>query len=179
MCQSIAAAASYMDGGAAHPLQKAALPLVSDLNWVRQDIISLQKHFRMKRDLFLEVRSSHGHAMLQENGSSLLTESQGILKLGIKIDMVPQGTFYVWADLSDLPHPLNDGITFFEECIKEKLICVPGIFFDINPVCKLTACRRYSQWLDGVLFCETPPAHHHVLTSMYIKSPILTCHQIL
>jgi aspartate/methionine/tyrosine aminotransferase len=49
--------------------------------------------------------------------------------------MVPQGTFYVWADLSGLPHPLNDGITFFEECIKEKLICVPGIFFDINPVC--------------------------------------------
>jgi hypothetical protein len=63
------------------------------------------------------------------------TSPQGILKLGIKIDMVPQGTFYVWADLSGLPHPLNDGITFFEECIKEKLICVPGIFFDINPVC--------------------------------------------
>jgi hypothetical protein len=57
MCQSIAAAASYMDGGAAHPLQKAALPLVRDLDWVRQDILALQKHFRMKRDIFLEVHT--------------------------------------------------------------------------------------------------------------------------
>ena len=29
------------------------------------------------------------------------TGLQGITKLGIKVDMIPEGTFYVWADLSD------------------------------------------------------------------------------
>ena len=45
----------------------------------------------------------------------------------------PQATFYIWLDLSVLPAPLNDGLTFFEECLREKTIVVPGIFFEINP----------------------------------------------
>lgn len=36
----------------------------------------------------------------------------------------PTATFYVWADLSSLPAPLNDCLVFLEECIKRKIICV-------------------------------------------------------
>jgi hypothetical protein len=45
----------------------------------------------------------------------------------------PQATFYIWLDLEALGAPLHDGLTFFEELLKEKCIVVPGIFFDVNP----------------------------------------------
>ena len=72
---------------------------------------ALQQHFKGKRDRFLS----------------------GIADCGIKIDFQPEGTFYVWANLEDLPSPINQCLVFFEELLKEKCICVPGIFFDINP----------------------------------------------
>ena len=52
---------------------------------------------------------------------------------GARLDVEPEGTFYVWADLSGLPAPLNDGMAFFKAALEEKVICVPGEFFDINP----------------------------------------------
>ena len=42
-------------------------------------------------------------------------------------------TFYIWADVSALPPPLNNCVVFFEYCVRHKVICVPGIFFDVNP----------------------------------------------
>lgn len=100
---------SYMDGGAPHPLQRAALPLLQPA-FVKEDILALQAHFRQKRDF-------------------MLTE---LAKLGIKCRR-PDSTFYIWADVSGLPKPLNHGIIFFEHCIRYRVICVPGIFFDVNP----------------------------------------------
>ena len=44
-----------------------------------------------------------------------------------------QRSFYIWLDLSPLPPPLNIGATFFEELLKEKVIVVIGLGFDINP----------------------------------------------
>ncbi len=35
--------------------------------------------------------------------------------------------------VSPLPEEIEDGLKFFEECLKEKVIVVPGIFFDVNP----------------------------------------------
>jgi hypothetical protein len=32
-----------------------------------------------------------------------------------------------------LPEGINDGMSFFRAALKEKVICVPGEFFDINP----------------------------------------------
>ena len=53
--------------------------------------------------------------------------------MGIRADAEPGGTFYVWANLAQLPEPLNDGLAFFKEGLAEKVITVPGIFFDVNP----------------------------------------------
>ncbi|TCD70966.1 hypothetical protein EIP91_000873 [Steccherinum ochraceum] len=101
---------SFLDGGANHPLQLAALPLLNPEH-VKQEKLALQKHFKHKRD--------HVLARLE--------------KLGLKVEIPPQATFYIWLNLEHLPAPLNNGLTFFEELLKEQTIVIPGIFFDINP----------------------------------------------
>ncbi|KAF9789831.1 aminotransferase [Thelephora terrestris] len=101
---------SYLDGGANHPLQLAALPLLNPEHAAKERI-ALQKHFKAKRDHVLK--------RLEE--------------LGLKVEIPPVSTFYIWLNLDNLPQPLNNGLTFFEELLKEHTIVIPGIFFDINP----------------------------------------------
>jgi aspartate/methionine/tyrosine aminotransferase len=108
--EAIASAGSFLDGGANHPFQNAALPLLEQKN-AEADALAIQKHFRKKRDLVLSR----------------------LKKMGITADAAPEGAFYVWANLSKLPPPLDDGMNFFRECLKEKVIVVPGMFFDVNP----------------------------------------------
>ncbi|KAL6301578.1 pyridoxal phosphate-dependent transferase, partial [Sparassis latifolia] len=103
-------AGSFLDGGANHPLQLAAIPLLEPSR-VEQEKLALQRHFKMKRDHVLKR----------------------LEQLGLKVKCPPKATFYIWLDLEDLPAPLNNGLTFFEELLKEKTIVIPGIFFDINP----------------------------------------------
>ncbi|KIK59407.1 hypothetical protein GYMLUDRAFT_44407 [Collybiopsis luxurians FD-317 M1] len=101
---------SFLDGGANHPLQLAAIPLLDPAR-AYQERVALQKHFKMKRD--------HVLARLKE--------------LRMDVDVPPNATFYIWLNLEKLPAPLNNGLTFFEELLKEQTIVIPGIFFDINP----------------------------------------------
>ncbi|KAH9945830.1 aminotransferase [Epithele typhae] len=107
---ALSQAGSFLDGGANHPLQLAAIPLL-DLERIRLEKLALQKHFKAKRDHVLK--------RLDE--------------LGLHVAVPPQATFYIWLNLEQLPAPLNNGLTFFEELLKEKTIVIPGIFFDINP----------------------------------------------
>ncbi len=58
---------------------------------------------------------------------------QRLERLGIRADRPPDGTFYVWGNLAGLPPPLNDGMGFFRAALREKVITVPGEFFDVNP----------------------------------------------
>src|SRR5580692_6061634 len=108
--EAIASAGSFLDGGANHPFQNAALPLLDPKN-AAAETLAIQKHFGKKRALLL--------ARLK--------------KLGITADAKPSGAFYVWANLAKLPPPLDDGMNFFREGLKEKVIVVPGVFFDVNP----------------------------------------------
>ncbi|KZP01138.1 aminotransferase [Calocera viscosa TUFC12733] len=128
MISALSQSGSFLDGGANHPLQLAALPFLQP-DIVKQDKLALQRHFKMKRD--------HVLARLE--------------KMGLKVQVPPEATFYIWLDLSTLPGELNNGLTFFEELLKEKTIVVPGYFFDINP-----ADRRD-------LFAS--PCHHFVRIS--------------
>eukprot|EP01113_Clastostelium_recurvatum_P024783 TRINITY_DN2961_c0_g1_i3.p1 TRINITY_DN2961_c0_g1~~TRINITY_DN2961_c0_g1_i3.p1 ORF type:complete len:543 (-),score=118.90 TRINITY_DN2961_c0_g1_i3:59-1666(-) len=106
---TLRSAGSFLEGGANHPLQTAAIPLLDPMS-VRRDAKILQDHFRMKRDLVVDR----------------------LRALGARIE-TPESTFYVWANLEDLPHPLDNGLSFFEEALKYKVVLVPGIFFDVNP----------------------------------------------
>ncbi|HZQ45409.1 MAG TPA: pyridoxal phosphate-dependent aminotransferase, partial [Verrucomicrobiae bacterium] len=108
--EAIASAGSFLDGGANHPFQAIAARLL-DPQLVIQETAAIQKHFGEKRAYML----------------SRLKE------MGIGVDAEPGGTFYVWANLSKLPKPLNDGMNFFREGLKEAVIIVPGVFFDVNP----------------------------------------------
>jgi aspartate/methionine/tyrosine aminotransferase len=108
--EAIASAGSFLDGGANHPFQNAALPLLEVKN-AEAETLAIQKHFVKKRNLILSR----------------------LKKMGIMADAAPAGAFYVWANLSKLPSPLDEGMNFFRECLKEKVIVVPGVFFDVNP----------------------------------------------
>ncbi|KAI8886053.1 PLP-dependent transferase [Backusella circina FSU 941] len=107
---SMDSAGSFLEGGANHPLQVAAIPFLDPCKF-KNEATSLQAHFRMKRDYVL----------------------MRLRNMGFEIRVPPNATFYIWLDLSHLPSPINIGLNFFEECLKEKVIVVPGIFFDVNP----------------------------------------------
>ena len=53
--------------------------------------------------------------------------------MGVRFDLEPQGSFYAWGDVSGLPAPLNTGMGFFRAALDQKVIVVPGEFFDVNP----------------------------------------------
>jgi aspartate/methionine/tyrosine aminotransferase len=108
--EAVASTGSFLDGGGSKPLQRAALPLLEPA-LVLQETAAIQKAFRRKRKLMLK----------------------GLRAAGIKVDTGPEATFYCWGDLSGLPEPLNDGMQFLKAALDEKVICVPGEFFDVNP----------------------------------------------
>ncbi|KAG8690933.1 hypothetical protein FRC11_008022 [Ceratobasidium sp. 423] len=104
LISALSQSGSFLDGGANHPLQLAAIPLL-DEEYVNKEKLALQKHFRAKRDHVLKRLD----------------------KIGLTVVIPPEATFYIWLDLRALPAPLNDGLTFFEELLKEKTIVVPGL----------------------------------------------------
>jgi len=108
--EAIASAGSFLDGGANNPFQPQAATLLEPA-LAAQETYAIQKLFREKRNYVL--------ARLRD--------------LNIQVEVEPAGTFYVWANLAHLPPPLNNGMSFFEEGLKENVITVPGIFFDVNP----------------------------------------------
>lgn len=120
--EAIASAGSFLDGGANNPFQQPVLDLL-DPALVQQETQAIHRLFRKKRAYVLERCRD----------------------MGIVVEWEPNGAFYVWANLAQLPAPLNDGLTFFEEGLKEKVITVPGMFFDVNPDHRRTL-RRYQNY---------------------------------
>jgi len=127
---------SYLDGGTNVPFQEAAVSMLEP-NKVRHEMKALQTHFRMKRDYVI--------GRLEE--------------MGFNIQFKPDSTFYLWLDLEDLPQGINDGLNFFQACLREKVIVVPGIFFDLNP-------SRRRDLFDS-------PCHHFVRVSYGPRMEVL------
>lgn len=75
-------------------------------------------------------------------------------RLGVRVDRAPDGTFYIWGSVADLPPPLNDGMGFFQAALERKVICVPGEFFDVNPGKRRHG--RMSRFRDYVRFSFGP-----------------------
>ena len=57
-------------------------------NHVHEEKVALQKHFKHKRDHMLKR----------------------LARLGLKVSVPPQATFYIWLNLEHLPAPLNNGL---------------------------------------------------------------------
>ena len=107
---AVASAGSFLDGGGSKPMQRAAIGLL-DLARTEQETAAIQRTFSHKRD-----------TMLRE-----------LRKIGVKIDRVPEGTFYVWGSVENLPASISDGHAFFRKALEQRVIVVPGEFFDVNP----------------------------------------------
>jgi aspartate/methionine/tyrosine aminotransferase len=68
-------------------------------------------------------------------------------EMGIRCSPEPEGTFYCWASINDLPAPLNDGEAFFHEGLKHKVMTVPGVFFDVNPGKRRRGVSNFKSWV--------------------------------
>ena len=128
--EQVTSAGSYLDGGANHPFQKEALHLLEP-DLARQETRAIQAEFQVKRTYMLER----------------------LRQMRIEIEAEPAGAFYVWADLSRLPPPLNDGLAFFEQGLDKKVITVPGAFFDVNPGRR----RAHARYQNHARFSFGPP----------------------
>ena len=65
----------------------AAIPLL-DPDYCHTEKVALQRHFKMKRDHVLKRLD----------------------KMGLKVDIPPSSTFYIWLNLERLPSPINNGL---------------------------------------------------------------------
>jgi len=107
---AVASAGSFLDGGGSKPMQRAAVPLLS-LEHTRAETAAIQATFSKKRELMLTR----------------------LRAMGVHVDVEPEGTFYVWGSVEDLPAGLDDGHGFFRAALERRVIVVPGEFFDVNP----------------------------------------------
>lgn len=108
--EAVASAGSFLDGGGSKPLQRAAIDLLTEEH-VNAETAAIGRVFANKRAVLLDR----------------------LKQLGIRVDLPPAGTFYIWGDLAALPEPYNDGMGFFRAALNHKVIVVPGEFFDVNP----------------------------------------------
>ncbi|HTT70366.1 MAG TPA: pyridoxal phosphate-dependent aminotransferase [Anaeromyxobacteraceae bacterium] len=123
--EAVASAGSFLDGGGSRPLQRAAVPLLSEAHVVAE--------------------TEAIHRAFGEKRARLLRRLE---LLGIRTDRAPDGTFYVWGSVAHLPPPLSEGMGFFRAALQRKVICVPGEFFDVNPgKRRARAVSRFRQYV--------------------------------
>lgn len=108
--RGLASAGSFLDGGAPHPLQRAAIPLLAP-EVADAEAAAIRRTFQAKRDLTV----GRCRAM------------------GMRIADPPEGAFYLFPSLEGLPGRFRDGQALFEAALEHQVICVPGAFFDIDP----------------------------------------------
>ncbi|MEM1026173.1 MAG: pyridoxal phosphate-dependent aminotransferase [Myxococcota bacterium] len=116
--EAMTSAGSFLDGGGARPLQRAAIPLLDPAR-ADEEARLIRRRFKPKRDRAVERMRD----------------------MGFEVEPPPDGTFYVWASCAKLPEGLRDGMRLFERALDEKLILVPGEFFDVNPGRRRRASR--------------------------------------
>jgi aspartate/methionine/tyrosine aminotransferase len=130
--EAVASAGSFLDGGGSKPLQRVAVPLLLEEPTIRETR-AIAQSFRSKRDFLVDR----------------------LRRMGIGIDLEPEGTFYVWGKLAGLPPPLGDGMELFRAALERKVIIVPGQFFDVNPGKRRGA--QSSRFRDYARFSFGPP----------------------
>jgi N-succinyldiaminopimelate aminotransferase len=106
----VASAGSFLDGGCALPMQRAALEVVNR-----------------------ETADTEARAIQAAFSEKRLYLAGELVRMGIEVSPIPAGGFYCWGNLSRLPAEINTGMGFFRKALARKVITVPGEFFDIDP----------------------------------------------
>lgn len=117
-------AGSAIDGGPSRPMQRAAIEALEEKRADRETT-ALREVFSRKRTLMLKR----------------------LKEMGIYCPIDCESTFYIWGSIENLPAPLNDGMTFFHEGLKHKVMTVPGVFFDVNPGKRRKLISNYKSWI--------------------------------
>jgi aspartate/methionine/tyrosine aminotransferase len=129
--EAVSSAGSFLDGGGSRPLQRAALALLSP-EGTRAEALAIGRTFRAKRELMIGA----------------------LERIGVRLDRPPEGTFYCWGSVAGLPGDLSTGMGFFRAGLANRIITVPGVFFDVNPGKRRTA--RVSRFRSHVRFSFGP-----------------------
>lgn len=108
--EQVGLAGTALDGGPSTLIQRAALQMLAPQH-ADAESAAIRNVFARKRQIMLE----------------------GLRRMGVTIPAEPQGTFYVWGDVSGLPEHLADGDSFFAAALEYRVVVVPGRFFDLNP----------------------------------------------
>ena len=108
--RELTAAGSFLDGGASRPIQRAAVDVLEP-GRADQETNAVRTVFADKQRVAL--------ARLRD--------------MGVEFPGNPQGTFYVFGSVRNLPEPLNTGEGFMNEAFKHQVLTVPGEYFDVNP----------------------------------------------
>lgn len=108
--RSMTAAGSFLDGGPCRPIQRAAIEVLQPQR-ADQETLAVRKEFTIKQRLTIDA----------------------LTRLGIEFPGNPQGTFYAWGSVKNLPAPLNDSEGFMRAAFKHRVLIVPGEYFDVNP----------------------------------------------
>jgi hypothetical protein len=108
--ERVTSAGSFLDGGGSRPLQRKAIELLSP-----------------------SAATAETRAIHQTFGKKRAKLLNGLRDLGFTVDLPPEGTFYVWASAEHLPPSISDGMSFFRAALEQKVITVPGEFFDVDP----------------------------------------------
>ena len=124
MVETIARAASAIDGGPSRWAQRAALAVLEPAR-ADQETRALRAVFCEKRNLMV----------------------QRLRALGVGFAATPASTFYCWGSLERLPPPFDDALHFFRAALEHKVLTVPGAFFDVNPGGFRKGPSPYRQWM--------------------------------
>ena len=122
--ENLERAATGFDGGPSLPAQRLAIKAL-DPERADEETTATRRLFAKKRNVTLE----------------------GLEAIGIRCERPPLGTFYVWADLSGLPKPLNDADGFFKAALERKVVIIPGRFFDVNPGKTHPPMKELKKWV--------------------------------
>jgi aspartate/methionine/tyrosine aminotransferase len=124
MVETTARTASAIDGGPSRLAQRAALKVLEPER-ADQETRALREVFCAKRNVMIERLTA----------------------LGVRFPMPSPSTFYAWGSLAELPPPFDDGMTFFRRALAQRVLTVPGEFFDVNPGKRRQGESPYRQWM--------------------------------
>lgn len=108
LIDTVVSVGSFLDGGASRLVQRAAIELLAP-EMARRETEAIRVAFAQKRDLTV--------------GS--------LLAMGFDLPYQPEGALYAFPSVGRLPAPLNTGRGLFEAALRERVITVPGHYFDM------------------------------------------------
>lgn len=128
---SLGRAGSAIDGGPSVASQRFALAALEP-NRADAEVSAVRSVFARKRAMVRLALTDLGITFLPGNDA----------------------TFYLWGNVEGLPTSLNDGDRLFRAALDEKIMLVPGEYFDVNPGKARKAPSRLKAW---VRFSFGPP----------------------